>query len=106
MEIHRLDPPLPLRTPLGEAKAHLYIDRGRDEYGEWVCFLSKCGTSWTFIDPDVRLCPTPTDNRFEVAKFRNQDAWDKLYARVMDSDSSRGVRALKLASTRSDDTEI
>jgi hypothetical protein len=54
VEIHRLSPRLPLKTPLGEGKAHLYIDGGRDEYGEWVCFLNKDGTSWTFIDPDVR----------------------------------------------------
>jgi hypothetical protein len=100
VEILRLDPPIPLKTPLGEAKAHMYIDRGRDEFGEWVCFLGRDGTSWTFIDPDVRLTATPTDNRFEVAKFRNQELWDKLYSKVMSTESDLQSRHLKLASNR------
>jgi len=102
MVVHQLDPPLPLKTPLGDAKAYLYIDRGRDEFGEWVCFLGRDGTSWTFVDPDIRLAATPTDNRFEVARFRNQEAWDRLYARVMGAENPAQVRALKLAGGRGD----
>ena len=106
MLIHQLDPPLPLKTPLGDAKAYMYIDRGRDEYGEWVCFLGRDGTSWTFIDPDVRLAPCPTEQRFEVARFRNQEAWDKLYARVVAGPRDAAARPVRLhapAATGTDD---
>jgi hypothetical protein len=100
MIIQRLDPPIPLNTPLGLAKAFMYIDRGRDTHGEWVCFLNKDGTSWTFIDPDVRLESTPTDNRFQTAPFRNQGEWDKLYARAMGLERPPASRGLKLAHAR------
>ena len=103
MKIERLDPPLPLKTPLGLAKAHLYIDRGRDEYGEWVCFLDRDGTSWTFVDPDIRMSATPTDNRFETAPFRNQKAWEKLYTRVVSACEAVPKPELRLAHARAPD---
>lgn len=92
MHIQRLEPPIPLKTPLGAAKAYMYIDRGREEFGEWVCFLSSDGTSWTFIDPDIRLWDVPTDHRFEVAPFRNAEKWRALHARVTGSDAVVPIR--------------
>lgn len=68
----RLDPPIPIATPLGDAKAMIYVDRGVDNYGEWVCFLLKDGTCWTFTDPDIRLWQVPTEGRFEIAPFDEQ----------------------------------
>lgn len=92
MSVTRLDPPLPLKTPLGAAKAYFYIDRGRDEFGEWVCFLAQDGTTWTFLDPDIRLWDVPTDNRFETAPFRNADKWQELHMRVTSSDTVVPIR--------------
>lgn len=68
--IARLDPPIPVTTPKGDARAHLYIDYGRDDYGSWVCFLIDSGESWTFIDPDIRLWEVPTDGRNSTSPFR------------------------------------
>lgn len=68
--IIRLNPPVPLTTPKGDGKAYLYIDRGREEYGEWVCFINETGESWTYLDPDVRLWEVATDGRNSTSAIR------------------------------------
>lgn len=68
--IARLDPPIPVTTPNGDARAYLYIDYGRDEYGSWVCFDILTGESRTYIDPDIRLWEVSTDGRNSTSPIR------------------------------------
>lgn len=67
--IHRLDPPIPMTTPKGDAKAVLYVDRGVDNFGEWVTFVLATGECWTWLDKDVRLWACETEGRRAVTPF-------------------------------------
>lgn len=66
----RLDPPIPMTTPKGDAKALIYVDRGVDNFGEWICFVLASGECWTFQDRDVRLWTCETEGRGAVTAFR------------------------------------
>lgn len=71
--IIQLVPPVPLTTSKGDAKAMLYIDRGVDHYGEWVCFILKTGECWTFRDKDIRLWTNETEGRESISPFGTQE---------------------------------
>jgi len=66
----RLDPPVPMKSPKGECKAFIYIDRGREEFGEWVCYQMETGEVWTWLDPQVRVWECLTDGRKNVSKIK------------------------------------
>ena len=51
----RINPPIPLSTPKGDAYAHFLIDYGMEEDLLWVCFINKTGECWTFKNGKIRL---------------------------------------------------
>jgi len=58
----RLDPPIPLQTPFGEAVAHIYSDGGLESECFWVCFCSN-GAVMEFANSEVRACRNFTIGR-------------------------------------------
>jgi hypothetical protein len=66
----RLDPPLPLTTPLGDAMAVMVIDEGRDEPLRFVTFVSSTGECWAFAQPEVRLWTNLTEGRTRISPFQ------------------------------------
>ena len=65
--IQQLIQPLPLWTPKGYAQAHMVIDYGMDQDLQWVCFLVKDGTCWTFLNKDIKLVANETMGRNTAA---------------------------------------
>lgn len=61
--IQQLQFPLPLMTPKGFALAHLVLDYGIDMDLQFVCFLVKDGTCWTFRNQDIILVENETMGR-------------------------------------------
>lgn len=59
----RLDPPMWLSTPRGQALAHFLIDRGIDYDLEWVCFQQDSGECWTYLNSDIRAVDNLTLHR-------------------------------------------
>ena len=59
--------PLPLWTPKGYAQAHMVIDYGMDQDLQWVCFLVKDGSCWTFLNKDIKLVANETMGRNTAA---------------------------------------
>lgn len=51
----RIDPPLPLSTPKGDAMAHFVIDYGTEHHLIWVCFLDSSGECWCVPNPEIRM---------------------------------------------------
>ncbi|MFO1243239.1 MAG: hypothetical protein U1E36_08630 [Rickettsiales bacterium] len=73
----QLNPPIPLKTPKGDAWATALIDYGPQWDLLWVTFIEKTGECWTFRNPEVRQGknytfahpePTPIKSRDKVAK--------------------------------------
>ena len=60
MTMIRLDPPIPLVTPLGAAWAHLVIDYSQEHDLLWVCFQADTGECWTWSNREIRLPPNRT----------------------------------------------
>ena len=60
MTMTRLDPPIPLTTPLGAAWAHLVIDYSQEHDLLWVCFQTDTGECWTWSNREIRLQPNRT----------------------------------------------
>jgi hypothetical protein len=58
----RLDPPIPLQTPFGEAVAHIYSDGGLESECFWVCFCEN-GAIMEFANSEVRACRNFTIGR-------------------------------------------
>ena len=58
----RLDPPIPLLTPRGEAVAHIYSDGGLESECFWVCFCQD-GAIVEFANSVVRACRNLTIGR-------------------------------------------
>jgi hypothetical protein len=52
--IVRLDPPIPIKTPKGDAQCHFLIDYGFEHDLCWVCFQDDTGECWTWSNKDVR----------------------------------------------------
>jgi len=48
---------LPVLTPKGKARAHWWIEYGREEHISWVCFIDETGECWTFENPHIRIQP-------------------------------------------------
>lgn len=69
----RLDPPIPVRTPLGDAHAYVMIDRGKGHHLEWVCAIDATGEWWTLANPQVRRQTSITDGWHDVTPWRDED---------------------------------
>lgn len=69
----RLDPPIPVRTPLGDAHAFVLIDRGKGTHLEWVCALDGNGEWWTLPNPQVRRQTSISDGWLSVSPWREVD---------------------------------
>lgn len=67
--ITRLDPPIWVMTPRGEADAELLIDRGPEHHLQWVCWLHENGECWTFRNPEIRRATNVTMGRDRVSPF-------------------------------------
>lgn len=56
----QLNPPIPMDTPKGAARAFLVIDPGTEHDLQWVTFIDATGECWTWRNKDVRLRPNQT----------------------------------------------
>lgn len=65
----RLDPPIWVLTPLGEADAEFVIDRGSEHHLQWVCWVHDTGECWTLRNPEVRRITNVTMGRDAVTAF-------------------------------------
>lgn len=65
--IIRLDPPIPLETPRGQAYAHFLQDAGDERDMLWTCFHED-GQIWTWPNYDVRACRNVTLGRISPEK--------------------------------------
>lgn len=50
----QLNPPIPLKTPKGDAWAVALMDYGPQWDLLWVTFIEKTGECWTFRNPEIR----------------------------------------------------
>lgn len=65
----RLDPPVWVMTPLGEADAEFLIDRGPEHHLQWVVWIHETGECWTFRNPEIRRATNVTMGRDAVSVF-------------------------------------
>jgi hypothetical protein len=70
MSILQLDPPVPLRTPKGDAVAHFLIDYGAEFDLLWVCFQDDTGECWTWSNPHIRAGKNITMGRETISPLR------------------------------------
>jgi len=70
----QLNPPIPLETPKGSGFAHFLIDYSQEHHLAWVVFINETGECWTFQNPEIRMSPNRTLNRYSVSPFKNLDA--------------------------------
>lgn len=71
--IQQLNPPLPLRTPKGNASAHFLIDYGIEHDVHWVCFQDSTGECWTWRNRDIRIQQNITEGRENISPFYNPE---------------------------------
>lgn len=53
MQMLQLDPPIPVKTPNGNAMAQVLIDYGPEYDLVWVCFDTN-GECWSWCNQDIR----------------------------------------------------
>lgn len=68
----RLDPPLPVRIPHGDAHAFFVTDRGKGHHLEWTCAVDKTGEFYTVPNPQVRRQSSLTDG-WDCSPFKLVD---------------------------------
>lgn len=73
MSVTRLDPPIPVRTPLGDAHAFAWIDYGKGHHLQWLCAIDETGEFWTLANPQIRRQTSITDNWLKVSDWRPED---------------------------------
>jgi hypothetical protein len=61
--IVRIDPPLPVETPKGDALAHFLLDYGVEHHLIWICFIDKTRECWSFPNPQIKAQFNPTMGR-------------------------------------------
>jgi len=52
--ITQLNPPIPMRTPLGKGMAQMVIDYGVEHDLLWVVFQNDTGECWCWRNQDIR----------------------------------------------------
>lgn len=55
MPMLRLDPPIPVTTPKGDAWAHVLMDYSQEHSLLWVCFQDDTGECWTWRNKEIRI---------------------------------------------------
>jgi hypothetical protein len=60
MVMLRLDPSLPVTTPLGPGRAFVLLDYSEDHHLFWVCAIDATGEIWTYPNPKIRVQANPT----------------------------------------------
>lgn len=65
----RLDPPIPVNTPKGEALCHGWRDYGIDFDLQWICFIEETGECWTFRNQDIRSTKNITMGRTNISNL-------------------------------------
>lgn len=71
--IIQLNPPIPLKTPKGQALAHFLIEEGPESHLKWVCFQEISGECWTFQNPMIRAQKNVTQDRDYISPFYDPD---------------------------------
>lgn len=56
MPITRIDPPMQMETPLGQAWAHFIWDGGPTGFLLFGCFQCETGENWWWPNNEVRMC--------------------------------------------------
>lgn len=86
MNLIRLDPPLYVVTPLGDAEAHfLQVPNGHENHATYGCFQLETGENWWWPNPLVRLrlAASVTGQRAGQTGFQLDAAYlDKLKPHV------------------------
>jgi len=67
----RLDPPIPLQTPKGDAMAYFVIDYGTEHDLMWVCFQDDTGECWSWHNPHIRLRKNYTSERINISPIEH-----------------------------------
>jgi len=52
--ITQLNPPIPMRTPIGKGMAQMVIDYGVEHDLLWVVFQNDTGECWCWGNQDIR----------------------------------------------------
>jgi hypothetical protein len=73
--ITRIDPPIPVITPKGNAYAHFLLDYGLENNLLWVCFQDETGECWTWRNSDIRAQKNITIGRTIINEIKH----DKQY---------------------------
>ena len=68
-DVIRLQPPIWLHTPKGEARAHFLIIVDEDDDDEWKCLQQETGEWWTWKNTDVRGMKNVTLGRTTISKI-------------------------------------
>lgn len=69
MNIHQLNPPIPLNTPKGQGFAWLVIDYGVEHDLMWTVAIDDTGEIWTFSNREVRAQKNITVGRINNHKI-------------------------------------
>ncbi len=70
MSVTRIDPPLPVKTPKGNAYAHFLLDYGLENNLLWVCFQDETGECWTWQNSDIRAQKNITIGRTNINEIK------------------------------------
>lgn len=70
MSATRIDPPLPVKTPKGNAYAHFLLDYGLENNLLWVCFQDETGECWTWQNSDIRAQKNITIGRTNINEIK------------------------------------
>lgn len=65
--VTRLDPPIWLHTPKGEARAHFLIITDDESDDQWKCLQQDSGEWWTWINSEVRGMKNITLGRLAIS---------------------------------------
>ena len=71
--IIQLNPPIPLKTPKGNALAQALIDYGIEHDLVWVCFQQDTGEVWCWRNPEVIAQTNITMGRFDALNAYKQE---------------------------------
>lgn len=86
MNLLRLDPPIYLLTPLGDAEAHfLQVPEGFETSSVWGCFQCETKENWWWPNQQVRLLGSLTAMRSKDVSdiFVPQDLLDDLRPHIL-----------------------
>lgn len=65
----RIEPPIPMRTPLGDGHALFVTDRGKGHHLDWTIAIDATGEIWTLANPYVRRQTSISDGWHDLSPF-------------------------------------